>query len=310
MLFYFILDTILSMNLFKHRRFFTVAAFAVAAILVSGFIATNIYKQQRLANISKNAGPEHKYDKLVTQADLKPLPMSSNGKTVKIPILMYHHIGTAPADSNATRKDLTVSVENFEGQAAWLKTEGYTSILLADVYQYSLGKFTLPQKPVIFTFDDGYADIFQNAIPILDKYGFKGSFAIITQYPSRQQGDNLYASWQDIAKAYDSGQEIISHTQDHFDGSNPKFSADFILKNLTGSVADIKDRLNFTSNILIYPYGHYSANYIKLAKTAGFVMGITVHEGSRINLDNLMEVPRIRVHGNEPLEKFKELILE
>ena len=189
-----------------------------------------------------------------------------------------------------------------------LKDQGYNSISLQNLYQYSLGQFTLPKKPIIFTYDDGYDDVFKNAVPILDKYGFKGSFAIITQYPGTVLGDNTYASWNTIVNAYSDGQEIVSHTQDHFDGSNLKYSNDFITKNLNGSIEDIKNHLGFTTNILIYPYGHYTADYIKIAKSLGFVMGVTVHHGDQINLNNLMETPRIRVHGDEDLKLFQDII--
>jgi hypothetical protein len=37
-------------------------------------------------------------------------------------------------------------------------------------------------------------------------------------------------------------------------------------------------------------------------------MGVTVHFGDTINLDNLMEIPRVRVHGKEDFEMFKKLL--
>jgi peptidoglycan/xylan/chitin deacetylase (PgdA/CDA1 family) len=174
----------------------------------------------------------------------------------------------------------------------------------------SLGKFSLPKKPVVFTFDDGYKDVFSNAIPILKKYGYTGSFGIITQKPGTIEGNNVYASWYDITLAYQTGNEIVSHTRTHFDGSNLKYNSDFIATELIGSFSDIHDNLGFKTNILIYPYGHYTDKYIGVAKEAGYVMGVTVHEGKLINLDDLMHVPRVRVHGAETLEKFKKIITE
>lgn len=264
----------------------------------------------------KNTAPDEPlaYGEIIKAEDRAPLPVPKEavkkGRAVKIPILMYHHVGNPPAKANAVRLGMTVSAADFEQQTKWLREQNFNSISLEDIYLFSQGKFTLPKKPVVFTFDDGYEDVFLNAAPILTKYGFSGSFGIITQFAGATQSDNVYASWQQIAQAYLSGQEIVSHTQNHFDGKNPKFNSSYIFQNLSGSIADIQKNLGLTTNILIYPYGHYSSDYIAQAKKAGFAMGVTVHEGDLVNLDNLMEIPRIRVSGHEDLERFKRLMTE
>ncbi len=223
---------------------------------------------------------------------------------------MYHHIGDFPAKANSTRQDLTVSVSDFERQVNWLSQNNYSGISLENIYLYSQGQFTLPKKPVVFTFDDGYQDVFTNAIPILKKYGYTGSFGIITEWPGSKQGDNVYASWDEISTARDEGMEIVCHTQNHFDGTNPKFDAAYIFENLSGCQKDLSDHLGSMEPILIYPYGHYASIYLEQARQAGFAMGLTVHEGNVVNLDNLMEVPRVRIHSHEDFEIFKKLMME
>jgi peptidoglycan/xylan/chitin deacetylase (PgdA/CDA1 family) len=212
-------------------------------------------------------------------------------------------------NANSTRKDLTVPVDSFTNEVKWLAENNYTSISLGDIYLYSQGKFSLPKKPVVFTFDDGYSDVFQNAIPILKQYGFTASFAIISQWPGQTIGTNIYANWDAIKVAREQGMEIVCHTQNHFDGTNPKFSADYIFSNLTGCKNDLAGQ-GVATNVLIYPYGHYNPAYIEQASKAGFIMGITVHEGDTINLDNLIEIPRLRVHGAETLQRFEDIILD
>lgn len=288
------------------KKFLGPAIFAII-ILLGASLHQYFYNQKVLKEIEYQKAGDTAYQYLITPKDTAELPQSA-GQNVKLPILMYHHVGPLPNKPSALRRDLTVSTEDFEAQVKWLADNGYHSIKLKEFYEYSLGRFTLPTKPIIFTFDDGYQDVFSYATPILKKYGFVGSFAIITQFPSTQNGDNTYASWQEIATAYLAGNEIVSHTQNHFDGSNKKYSADFIQKNLCNSKTDIKEHLGFESNILIYPYGHYTTQYITEAKNCGFDLGLTVHAGSKINLDNLMEIPRLRIHGNQNFEKFKRLL--
>ena len=265
------------------------------------FIFVNKLKHGR-QNMIKN-------EALVTSEDTMPLAIpTTTTKSLHLPILMYHHIGDPPPVYNATRYDLTVSIKNFQEQVKWLKDNGYTSISLADFYQSLKSKFVLPKKPIILSFDDGYGDAFLNAIPILKQNGFTGTFAIITNYPGETSGTNFYASWQQIIDAKEQGMEIICHTQNHFDAKNPKYTAEYMYQNYSGCQKDIVGHLGQAYPFLVYPYGHYTDTSIAQAKKVGFVFGITIHEGSFINLNDLMHIPRVRVHRDESIETLAKML--
>lgn len=251
---------------------------------------------------SANPAPrDAKHADLAASAPLPPRP----GPTVRVPILMYHHVGDVPTDANAIRRDLTVSTDDFSRQVQWLHDQGYTSMTLVGLYQAIATHSGLPAKPIVFTFDDGYTDVFDNAVPILKKYGYTGSFAIITQFPGRAD----YASWDQLRAAQAEGMEMVSHTQDHFDGSNIiKYSPEYIKADLGGARDDLQRELGHPVNILVYPYGHYTPEYVKIAASMGYVMGLTVHFGREVNVQDLMEVPRVRVHGHEDFEVFKKIL--
>ena len=254
---------------------------------------------------------DNAYPEIAKSEDQAPLPIppsaAQKGRVMHIPILMYHHVGDVPAHADAVRRGLTVSAANFEQQVKWLKDQGYQSVYLNDLKNFAkTGKPAPPAKPLIFTFDDGYDDVFVNAIPILKKYGYTGAFGIITNFPGTISGTNTYATWEEIAQAKTDGFEIVCHTQNHFDGSNKKFTSDYIFQNLSGCQQDIKSHLGDAEPILIYPYGHYTAVYIQQAQKVGFTMALTVHAGAFINMDDLMELPRVRVNPNEPMDKFIE----
>ncbi|MBL8030429.1 MAG: polysaccharide deacetylase family protein [Candidatus Doudnabacteria bacterium] len=235
-----------------------------------------------------------------------------SGKTIKLPILMYHHIGEIPkeAKTDYIRVGLTVSPENFEAQIAWLKNQGFNSITLQNLLDYTKQSFNMPKNPVVITFDDGYEDAILTAPPILKKYGFTGTFGIITQFSGISYGTNKYATWEQIKNAKNSGMEIASHTQDHFDGTNKTYNEAFKLRNIEGSKADIKSKLGVDTKILIYPFGHYDTTYIKIAQKAGFEIGLTTTEGKVVKLDNLMEIPRIRISNSTTIAGFKKLLTE
>lgn len=297
----------------KQKRQIIIALLILLAI-VAGLYFDYHQKSNSRLTLYQQLG-ETAYKSLVKPEDRAPLPLPANilkkGRAIRLPILMYHHVGNIPPMADGVRRGLTVSPDNFEAQVSWLKKQGFTTVSLNDLYQLAQKQpVRWPKKPVIFSFDDGYSDVFENAVPILKQNGFSGVFAIITSYPGQTQGTNTYAAWQQIAAARDGGMEIICHTQNHFDGSNPKYSSEYIYENLSGCQQDIKNHLNDVESFMIYPYGHSTATYIAQAKKVGFVMGITVHEGSLINLDDLMHIPRVRVRAEESLEEFAKSIKE
>lgn len=221
-----------------------------------------------------------------------------------VPILMYHHVGPLPGDADALRRDLTVSAEDFETQVAWLSQVGYVTVSLAEVYQATQGKLSLPPKSMVFTFDDGYADAFTFAVPILQKYHMRGSFAVVPGF----LGLPDYATWDMVQSAQNAGMEIVSHTENHFDGSSAKFDAKYIQENLEQSLRELEARLGPIPRVLVYPYGHYTTEYIRIAQQVGFVMALTTRYGRQVDMRNLMLTPRVRVHGHGTMEKFEESI--
>lgn len=235
-----------------------------------------------------------------------PVAQAAAVGSISVPILMYHHVGPLPSDADPMRVDLTVSPHGFALQVEWLADHGYTSVTLQDVYLATQKKLTLPPKPVVFTFDDGYADVFAFAVPVLQKHGMVGSFAIVPSF----LGTPDYGTWADVSMAKQLGMEIVSHTENHFDGASPKFDATYIQQNLQQSLQELEANLGPVPRILVYPYGHFTPQYIAAAEHVGFVMALTTHFGTAINPDDLMHVPRVRVHGEETLEKFAEILTE
>ena len=131
-----------------------------------------------------------------------------------IPIITYHKI------SNKKEFGLTtISTNQFDGQMKYLKLNGYDTVCFRGLKPES----SIPQKPIIITFDDGYENIYQNAIPILNKYNFKAVIFIVTDYigrfniweavPFQQKFKHLSESQlQDLNK---NDHEIASHTKRH-----------------------------------------------------------------------------------------------
>ena len=88
--------------------------------------------------------------------------------TVNVPILTYHYISVNPDPvHDPLRTGFASSPKSSPQQLDWLIQAGYTTVSLDDVYYALQFGFTLPSKPVVLSFDDGYRDFYLNAWPLL-----------------------------------------------------------------------------------------------------------------------------------------------
>src|SRR5689334_16920286 len=83
----------------------------------------------------------------------------------RVAILGYHHIGKAPND--AARPELWVPPAQFRRQLTALEHAGYEAVTLARVWRAWHGNATLPARPIVLSFDDGYASQAKIAAPAL-----------------------------------------------------------------------------------------------------------------------------------------------
>ena len=232
-----------------------------------------------------------------------PVPLIGAGQNIGaiygVPVLMYHHVGDLPENADPVRKDLTVSTDNFTQQVEWLKSQGYQTVSLDRLYDWLKNGITLPKKSVLLTFDDGYNDVFQNAVPVLVQNGMSGIFGIISGYV----GTADYATWNQILAARAQGMEIISHSFSHPDFAT-KSKADQTY-DITKSNVDFTGALGSIPNYFIYPYGKYNLDTESILNSDGFRMSFTTSYGFTRPGENLLELPRVRVHGSELLQTFE-----
>ncbi|MBX4205473.1 MAG: polysaccharide deacetylase family protein [Candidatus Doudnabacteria bacterium] len=243
-----------------------------------------------------------------------PEPQAIPEQTIKpntysklVVILMYHHVHELSESErihNPLLSDLTVSPEDFEAQVEYLYSSGYHSISAADLYKSIAGGTVLPDKAVVFTFDDGYEDVFDNAIPVLKKFGYTGSFAVATALLGRPD----YATWDDVLAADASGMEILSHSDNHLDLTSTKYSQDDLKREIYGSKTLLEGNLGHTIDFFVYPYGHQDQKIVNLVSEAGYKMAFTTQFGFWMDPNNLLTEPRVRVHGADGLAKLKKVL--
>ena len=141
----------------------------------------------------------------------RPAVVRSPVASVRVPVLMYHHISDVPRDATPMRRDLTVTPAAFRAQLAWLQVHGYTTVTTGDVRTALDGGTPLPPHPVVLTFDDGYADAFDVALPLLREFRAVGVFFVVVNLLDRDG----YLTRDQVRALSDAGMDVESHGMDH-----------------------------------------------------------------------------------------------
>jgi len=240
-------------------------------------------------------------------ASATPTPgPTPDGETreLRVPILMYHYISEPPADADIYRRDLSVAPEQFESHLRYLRDAGHQVITLDDLlYALAQGR-TLPEKPVILTFDDGYEDNYTNAFPLMGRYGVVGHFFIITDFVN--QGRPGYMSWPQIEEMAAAGQRFGSHSRDH--PSLKGKPVDYLVWQALGGKEAIEEHLGYHPRWISYPAGDYDEQTIAVYHSAHYWGGLTTQQGATHTLTGIFELKRVRVRGSHMAEDLARLL--
>ena len=122
---------------------------------------------------------------------------------IRLPIIMYHSLLKEKSRSGK----YTITPDTLKQDLEYIKSNGYTTINMEELINYVYNDGTLPEKPIIITFDDGYYNNFGYAIPILKELNMKAIISIVGEYTDTysESGEaNLnygYIRWEDIKPA-------------------------------------------------------------------------------------------------------------
>jgi peptidoglycan/xylan/chitin deacetylase (PgdA/CDA1 family) len=171
-------------------------------------------------------------------------------------------IGTAP--ERARYPDLWVSTEKFAQQLESLAARGYQGVTLADVHDSWHGGATLPEQPLIVSFDDGYAGLHALAQSVLAGLGWPavlfltvGSLGEPGALTIEMVGDLVAAGW-----------EVNSHTMTHRDLT--ALRPDEVRHEMEASKAWLQQDLGVSARFFCYPFGSYNDEVAALVPATGY----------------------------------------
>ena len=211
---------------------------------------------------------------------------------------MYHNLVDLPGNATQLQLDWTVAPKNFDAQMSWLAQHGFHAISFAQLVAHFKQGQPLPAKPIIISFDDGWAEQYSVAFPILKKYGLRGTFFIYTNPVEHSK----YVTWAQLQEMTNAGMEIGSHAQSH--PHLRAVSAAEALKELSESKAVLEKRLGKPVVVFNYPFGEFNSAVTELVKRAGYECAVTLAGGYRQRADELFTLHRIRVAYPDTLDAF------
>lgn len=231
-----------------------------------------------------------------------------------VPVLMYHSF------SEELSANAIVHPSEFREQLVYLQQQGYTSISIYDLVRAVYLAEELPAKPLLITIDDGYADNYEYAFPILQELQMQATLNVVTSQRGETPAEREHFSWEQAGEMVASGLvSIQSHTHDlHFkvptaqglqsavtglqlkeDGrrETQEEHGERIYQDLKRSKEVIEEQLSAPVVAFAYPFGVHTPEVIEIARSLGYVLMFTIEPGVFQLQDSPYTIPRINVPG-------------
>lgn len=225
-----------------------------------------------------------------------------------LPVLLYHKI------SQSEINELTVSISEFENQIKYLKENSYNPVTLNQLIDNIYSDIHLSVNPVLITFDDGYKNNIEFALPVLKKYNFKASIFLPVSFIGKtnlwDEGNEKLLDIEEIKKLHNDTLEFGLHSYSHKNFKN--ITSEEIKQEISKCISTLKNSgIKFTP-AFAYPYGGRpvsKSTYLDmLNEFKNYGIKIALRIGNRVNklpITNKFEIKRISVSGFDNLENFK-----
>jgi peptidoglycan/xylan/chitin deacetylase (PgdA/CDA1 family) len=217
-------------------------------------------------------------------------------------ILFYHRVADDP-------DPLAISPRRFVEQMDLLRAEGYRVVDVAEAARLLAGGDEL-ERVVALSFDDGYRDVAEHALPVLEQRGFRATVFVATGVIDGTATFSWYArqppvlSWSEIV-ALDAGSVLSfeAHTITHPNlTALDRGAAD---REIAGSKSALEGRLGRAVAGFCYPAGLYGERERELVARAGFTAATTCEPGANTTTSDPLALRRIAIDGGDRLADFR-----
>ena len=244
----------------------------------------NASKSPPVAQLNHRTSSRHHRRKPASRLVRNATPQPGWKKyTGPVPFLVYHALGNPPA--GAPFPGLYVSDADFSAEMAWLHSHGYQAVTIDEVMKAWYHGGTLPAKPIVITFDNGYPAQVTFAPRVMARYGWPGVLNEITEnhLTPAQIWPIIHMGW-----------EVDSHSLTHPELTTA--SSAELWSQVHGSRVYLQKTFHIPANSFCYPSSHYNAAVIAAVKRAGYTNGVTEAHAYATSADPYL-LPRFEIEA-------------
>jgi peptidoglycan/xylan/chitin deacetylase (PgdA/CDA1 family) len=229
-----------------------------------------------------------------------------------VPILNYHSIDDS-TQADPRFKEWVLDPDIFDAHLSYLKSEGYQALTVTDFITHKANN-TLPEKPIVITFDDGFADALSHALPILQKYHYPATLYLTTAYIGKTsewlafigEGDRAMLSWLQVRELHQAGIECGAHSHTH--PQLDLLSRDAAKQEIATSKSLLDQELGVSTQSFAYPHGYHTQGIMQTVASLGFSSACAVKHALSSNQDNPFSLSRIIVYNTTTVTALAQLI--
>jgi peptidoglycan/xylan/chitin deacetylase (PgdA/CDA1 family) len=216
-------------------------------------------------------------------------------------ILFYHRISDE-------QDQLAVRPRRFREQMAFLAAQGFTVVDVPRAAEL-LAAGELPPRTIGLSFDDGYLDNAERALPVLAEHGFAATVFLASAITDGRVRAGWYErqppflSWDDVVALDGGSLGFEAHTVTH--PSLVALDDEQARAEIEGSKRELADRLGREVTAFSYPAGLYGARERRLVAEAGFRAAVTTEPGPNRPGDDLLLLRRVQVEARDSLLDFR-----
>lgn len=226
---------------------------------------------------------------------------------MRIPILMYHQIDEPPPRGTPLR-GLTVAPSSFAWQMRMLRMLGYRGLSMRDLEPFLRGERI--GKVVGITFDDGFQNNLQHALPVLlthrftaTCYGVSSMVGGTNAWDAGKVAEQALMTREDWQAWQQAGMDVGSHTQTH--ANLTELPPEKAKEQISQSKQELEALLGTEVRHFCYPYGWFSPEHEAMVRAAGYVTATSTRRGRVTPRDNPYALHRIMVaRATNPLQFF------
>ncbi len=228
---------------------------------------------QRAGDVHLEADRHLPRERTLEQSELQP----------SIKVLMYHRV--VSDDKHLDLYSWNVTVSQLRKHLSLLSKWGYTCINFEDYELFQRGKLNLPRKPVIMTFDDGYDEVFLNALPVMKEFGARATAFVLGDRSIKTNTWDVQSGFEgaglmdqrQIMEIRKAGFEIGSHSMTHSDLTS--VSDRKAWDEIARSKGMLEDLLGAAVVSFAYPFGAANDSTERFVREAGYDYGCGVYSG-------------------------------